>query len=133
MVDNEAQQSCQWNAAALRGHGHLFTLGPVLLVLTTRIIYHRYREAIHSHNHSVSRGVGAGPAGTAVAVPMLEAKLMNLIKGQLQKFWLSNNFTVKFTRSRVPAASPDQSWYASDATGEPYRSNKQPRWFSYDV
>ena len=62
------------------------------------------------------RGDGAGPAGTAAAGPMLEAKLMNLIKGRLQKFWLSNNFTVKFTRSRAPAALPDQSWYASDAT-----------------
>ena len=31
------------------------------------------------------RGTGAGPAGTAAAGPMLEAKLMNLIKGQLQK------------------------------------------------
>ena len=27
------------------------------------------------------RGAGAGPAGTAAAGPMLEAKLMNLIKG----------------------------------------------------
>ena len=33
-----------------------------------------------------SRGAGASPAGTAAAGPMLEAKLMNLIKGQLQKF-----------------------------------------------
>ena len=33
-----------------------------------------------------SRGAGAGPAGTAAAGPMLEAKLMNLIKGWLQKF-----------------------------------------------
>ena len=32
------------------------------------------------------RGAGAGPAGTAAAEPMLEAKLMNLIKGRLQKF-----------------------------------------------
>ena len=62
------------------------------------------------------RGAGAGPAGTAATGPMLEAKLMNLIKGWLQKFWLSNNFSVKFTRSHAPAASPDQSWYASDAT-----------------
>ena len=31
-------------------------------------------------------GTGAGPAGTAAAGPMLEAKLMNLIKGWLQKF-----------------------------------------------
>ena len=59
---------------------------------------------------------GASPAGTTAAGPMLEAKLMNLIKGRLQKFWLSNNFSVKFTRSRVPAASLDQLWYASDAT-----------------
>ena len=29
------------------------------------------------------RGAGAGPAGTAAAGPMLEAKLMNLVKGQL--------------------------------------------------
>ena len=29
---------------------------------------------------------GASPAGTAAAGPMLEAKLMNLIKGRLQKF-----------------------------------------------
>ena len=50
---------------------------------------------------------GASPAGTAAAGPMLEAKLMNLIKGRLRKFWLSNNFSVKFTRSRVLAASPD--------------------------
>ena len=62
------------------------------------------------------RGAGAGPAGMASVGPMLEAKLMNLIKGQLQKFWLSNNFSVKFTRGHVPTASPDQSWYASDAT-----------------
>ena len=27
-----------------------------------------------------------------------------------------NNFSVKFTRSRTSVASPDQSWYASDAT-----------------
>ena len=33
-----------------------------------------------------NRGDGAGPAGTAAAGPMLEAKLMNLIKGWLQKF-----------------------------------------------
>ena len=33
-----------------------------------------------------TRGAGAGPAGTAAAGPMLEAKLMNLIKGWLQKF-----------------------------------------------
>ena len=32
------------------------------------------------------RGARAGPAGTAAAGPMLEAKLMNLINGQLQKF-----------------------------------------------
>ena len=32
------------------------------------------------------RGDGAGPAGTAAAGPMLEANLMNLIKGRLQKF-----------------------------------------------
>jgi len=32
------------------------------------------------------RGAGASPAGTAAAGPMLEAKLMNLIKGRLQKF-----------------------------------------------
>ena len=32
------------------------------------------------------RGDGAGPAGTAAAGPMLEAKLMNLINGWLQKF-----------------------------------------------
>ena len=44
------------------------------------------------------------------------SKTMNLIKGRLQKFWLSNNFSVKFTRSCASAASPDQSWYASDAT-----------------
>ena len=33
-----------------------------------------------------SKGAGAGPAGTAAAGPMLEAKFMNLIKGQLWKF-----------------------------------------------
>ena len=32
------------------------------------------------------RGAGAGHAGTAAVGPMLEAKLMNLIKGRLQKF-----------------------------------------------
>ena len=47
----------------------------------------------------VCRGAGAGPAGTAAAGPMLEAKFMNLIKGLLQKFRLSNNFSVKFIRS----------------------------------
>ena len=67
-------------------------------------------------NHHKFRGAGAGPAGTAAAGPMLEAELMNLIKGRLQKFWLSNNVSIKFTHSRAPAASPDQSWYASDAT-----------------
>ena len=35
---------------------------------------------------TIVRGDGAGPAGTAAAGPMLEAKLMNLIKGRLQKF-----------------------------------------------
>ena len=47
----------------------------------------------HSHSEAASvlltchyRGAGASPAGTAAAGPMLEAKLMNLIKGQLQKF-----------------------------------------------
>ena len=35
---------------------------------------------------AVFRGAGAGPAGTAAAGPMLEAKLMNLINGWLQKF-----------------------------------------------
>ena len=63
------------------------------------------------------RGAGASPTGTTATGPMLEAKLMNLIKGRLQKFWLSNNFSIKFTHSHAPAASPDQSWYASDATG----------------
>ena len=58
---------------------------------------------------AVNRGVGAGPAGTTAAGPMLEAKLMNLIKGRLQQFRLSNNFSVKFTCSRAPGASPDQS------------------------
>ena len=32
------------------------------------------------------RGAGADPEGTAAAGPMLEAKLMILIKGRLQKF-----------------------------------------------
>ena len=72
--------------------------------------------AIKENHPANDRGAGAGPTGTVAAGPMLEAKLMNLIKGWLQKFWLSNNFSVKFTHSRTPAASPDQSWYASDAT-----------------
>ena len=80
----------------------------------------RFREAaiiaIGHDGDRYARGDGAGPAGTAAAGPMLEANLMNLIKGRLQKFWLSNNFSVKFTRSCASAASPDQSWYASDAT-----------------
>ena len=38
------------------------------------------------HAPTDSRGDGAGPAGTAAAGPMLEAKLMNLINGRLQKF-----------------------------------------------
>ena len=39
------------------------------------------------HTYTIdNRGDGAGPAGTAAAGPMLEAKLMNLIKGRLQKF-----------------------------------------------
>ena len=49
---------------------------------------------LHPHPFQIKqegRGPGAGPAGTVAAVPMLEAKLMNLIKGWLQKFWLSNN------------------------------------------
>ena len=41
---------------------------------------------ISSHHDIDIRGDGAGPAGTAAAGPMLEAKLMNLIKGRLQKF-----------------------------------------------
>ena len=32
----------------------------------------------------LNRGAGAGPTGTAAAGPMLEAKLMNLIKSRLQ-------------------------------------------------
>ena len=56
MADSKAQQYCQWNTV-YRGHCHLFTLDPVLLVLTTHIIYHRNWEAIHSHNHSVSHTV----------------------------------------------------------------------------
>ena len=38
------------------------------------------------YTDSICRGTRAGPAGTAAAGPMLEAKLMNLIKGRLQKF-----------------------------------------------
>ena len=55
---------------------------------------------------------------------------MNLIKGGLQNFWLSNNFSVKFTRSCASAASPDQSWYASDATVGTYICSNLPvhRW-----
>ena len=37
----------------------------------------------------ISRGAGAGPAGTVAAGPMLEAELMNLIKGRLQKFCMT--------------------------------------------
>ena len=81
-----------------------------------------YTSEIRSlQNKMHGRGAGAGPTGTAAAGPILEAKRMNLIKGWLQKFWISNNFSVKFTRSRAPAASPDQSWYASDATDGIYR------------
>ena len=45
--------SYQWNAVFTRP----WSLGPVLLVLTTRIIYHRNWEAIHSHNHSMSHTI----------------------------------------------------------------------------
>ena len=55
----------------------------------------------------LNRGAGAGPAGTAAAGPMLEAKLMNLIKGWLQKFWLSNNFSHVVTRPRPRRTSHD--------------------------
>ena len=47
-------------------------LGPLLLSTWVKI--------------DIIRGAGASPAGTAATGPMLEAKLMNLIKGQLQKF-----------------------------------------------
>ena len=43
-------------------------------------------EASISCCNSQDRGAGAGPAGTAGLGPMLEAKLMNIIKGRLQKF-----------------------------------------------
>ena len=65
---------------------------------------------MHACMHTyISRDAGAGPAGTAATGPMLEAKLTNFIKSWLQKFWLSNNFSVKFTRSCASAATPDQS------------------------
>ena len=52
----------------------------------------RPNELLKPSWHSVLiGGGGAGPAGTAAAGPILEAKLMNCIKGRLQKFWLSNN------------------------------------------
>ena len=90
----------------------------VMIFITTFVITHSKPKYHISQLDTVAtgRGARAGPAGTAAAVPMLEAKLMNLIKGRLQKFRLSNNFSVNFTRSRAPAALPDQSWYASDAT-----------------
>ena len=50
------------------------------------IVLSHYLTVLQSYCHTVYRGAGAGPAGTAGAVPMLEAKLMNLIKGQLPKF-----------------------------------------------
>ena len=57
-------------------------------------------------NQRPYRGARAGPAGTAVAGPMLEAKLMNLIKGPVAEVLTQH---VKFTRSCASVASPDQS------------------------
>ena len=48
---------------------------------------HAKREGgVYAPPYALRRGDGAGPAGTAAAGPMLEAKLMSLIKGRLQKF-----------------------------------------------
>ena len=67
-------------------------------------------------------GAGAGPAGSAAAGSMLEAKLMNLIKGLLQKFWLSNNFSVKFRRhwdsSKVNTQKWRRTWPSLDVRAE---------------
>ena len=79
-----------------------------------------WSSSLERHFFPQNKGARAGPTGTTAMGPMLEAKLMNLIKGRLQKFWLSNNFSVKLTHSRAPAASPDQSWYASNTTAKNY-------------
>ena len=64
-------------------------------MLTFAFIHHPYLVCIlfgmpslhlFTFLFSLHRGAGAGPAGTAAVGPMLEAKLMNLIKGRLQKF-----------------------------------------------
>ena len=51
-------------------------------------IFLRCISALRMNNLAsyIYRGAGAGPTGTTAAGPMLEAKLMNLIKGRLQKF-----------------------------------------------
>ena len=46
----------------------------------------RSLDALDALGALYNRGARAGTAGTAAAGPMLEAKLMNLIKGRLQKF-----------------------------------------------
>ena len=69
------------------------------VLLPARIMIASFWEQLY-RSWPNARGVGAGPAGTAAAGPMLEAKLMNLIKGWLQKFWLSNNLA---QRSHVVA------------------------------
>ena len=66
-----------------------------LMRVSPQCVQHRHSSTISRRGFIVSlhqtvcgtfRGAGAGPAGTSAAGPMLEAKLMNLIKGRLQKF-----------------------------------------------
>ena len=44
------------------------------------ILYACIQIVLFHNNGLLHRGPGAGPAGTTAAGPMLEAKLMNLIK-----------------------------------------------------
>ena len=61
-------------------------LGKNCLFTVAMFRFEKINTKLRLVNTDQDRGDGVGPAGTAAAGPMLEAKLMNLIKGQLQKF-----------------------------------------------
>ena len=73
--------SCTWSLCTPKA---LFIADNAIAIVV--LYYEPVAVTIVSSNSCSCRGDGAGPAGTAAAGPMLEAKLMNLIKGRLQKF-----------------------------------------------